>query len=83
MIPWTHIEIGQIRINELRHAADQHRMQKALRAAVLHDPAYCRALAWVGHRLVAWGARLERRYSHVQPAAVVTMPPVAQKWDCC
>ncbi len=83
MIPWTHIEIGQIRIQELRRAADHYRMVRVLKAAASHDPAYCRALAWVGHRLVTLGARLERRYSRVKPGATLNVPQVAREWDCC
>lgn len=89
MIPWTHIEIGEIRLQELRRAADHHRMVRALRASTApHDPAYCRALAWIGRQFVTWGARLERRYSRAQdhrahPAEARSAPRATQEWDCC
>lgn len=89
MIPWADIEIGEIRLQELRHAADHHRMVRALRAsAAPHDPAYCRALAWIGRQFVTWGARLERRYSRAQasrahPAEARSASRATQEWDRC
>ncbi|WP_119068251.1 hypothetical protein [Aggregatilinea lenta] len=83
MIPWTNIEIGQIRVQELRRTADHHRMVRALQAAAPHVPAYGRVLAWVGHRLVTLGARLEGRYSRIHPTPAISMPQVAQEFEHC
>jgi hypothetical protein len=64
---FTRVLAERERYRDLLRQAEQHRLVQLARAE--HGPRnrfYYRALAWLGHRLIAWGARLQRRYGEPQ-----------------
>jgi len=47
----------------LREAERNRLVRQALAGRESRDRFHCRALTWLGRRLVAWGWRLQERYS--------------------
>jgi len=47
----------------LREAERNRLVRQALAGRESRDRFHCRALTWLGRRLVAWGCRLQERYS--------------------
>lgn len=63
MIDWNAVLVQQERHKDLLREAEGHRLvRQALRGCEKHDRFHRRALIWLGHRLVAWGALLQERY---------------------
>lgn len=55
--------IHQERYQELLREAERYRLVRQARAGrEKRDSFHCRALTWLGRRLVAWGWRLQERY---------------------
>jgi len=75
MIDWRAIiVVQQERRQELLREAERHRLvRQAMAARETRDGIHYRILTGLGHRLVAWGCFLERRYGAVveAPAAPV------------
>lgn len=57
---WHDVEIAEERRKEMLRAADQRRLARMARPP--RRPLYRRVLAWVGCRLITWGARLRARF---------------------
>ena len=67
--------IHQERYKDLLREAERYRLvRQALAGRERRDRFHCRALTWLGRRLVAWGWRLQERYSAA--AAAPTLRPV-------
>jgi hypothetical protein len=65
MIPddYTALLVGRDRsADRLREAQRDRLARLALAGHRRHDRFYCRALTWLGSRLIAWGWRLQERY---------------------
>jgi hypothetical protein len=62
------------RYKDLLREAERYRLiRPALAGREKRDRFHCRALTWLGRRLVAWGWRLQERYSAA--AAAPTLRP--------
>ena len=63
MFTWSNVLVHQERRRELLREADEERLaRQALAGRGGRRRFYCRALIWLGRRLVAWGYRLQARY---------------------
>ena len=63
MFDWREVMVGQERRQEFLLEAEKHRLvRQVLAGHETQNGIYGRVLTWVGHRLVAWGCFLERRY---------------------
>ncbi|TKJ30016.1 MAG: hypothetical protein CEE40_06305 [Chloroflexi bacterium B3_Chlor] len=64
MLGWRDIVAQQERYKDLLREAERHRL--VLHELALHERKNrfgCRAMAWLGRALVAWGWRLQERYA--------------------
>ena len=60
------------RNRDLLREAERYRLvRQALPARRRQGRFYCRALIWLGRRLVGWGRRLQERYDVVVDASVL------------
>jgi hypothetical protein len=76
MFGWSHIMAQQARYADLQREAEKARfVRQALAGHGERGRLTRQALAWLGQRLVAWGCRLQERYS---PAAGVVHPSACQ-----
>jgi len=63
MFTWYDVLVHQERNKDLLREAEHYRfVRRALAGRERHDHFYCRALIWLGRRLVAWGVRLQARH---------------------
>ncbi len=80
---WGQLDHAEAHLAELRRQAELHRMLKAARSPRPERAPWFRgAVAWIGHQLVALGARLERRYGQAQAAAHTMSLRATQEIDC-
>ena len=62
-LSWHIFDLARQRHTDLLFKAECCRLVKrALSGSEKQSRFYCRALAWLGHRLVIWGWRLQERY---------------------
>ena len=60
------------RNKDLLREAERYRLvRQVLPARRRHSRFHCRALIWLGRRLVGWGRRLQERYDVVVDASVL------------
>ena len=60
------------RNRDLLRQAERYRLvRQALPARCWHGQFHCRALIWLGQRLVDWGRRLQERYDVVVDVSVL------------
>ncbi|MGQ9600633.1 MAG: hypothetical protein ACUVWZ_14615 [Anaerolineae bacterium] len=63
MITWRDFLAQQERYRDWGHEAEGERfVQQVLAGRERRNHWYCRALIWLGQRLVAWGLALQKRY---------------------
>jgi hypothetical protein len=63
MLSWKDILARQEHYNDLLGEAEKERLvRQALAGRARRVRLYCRALTWLGLRLVAWGCYLQKRY---------------------
>ena len=63
MLSWSDILAHKQRHEDMRREADEYRLiQQALAGRPRRHRFYCRAMDWLGRRMVAWGQRLQERY---------------------
>ena len=75
MFGWMEVVVRRERNEDLRREAERFRLvRQALAGRERHDRFYCRALTWLGRRLVAWGKRLQERYSVAAATPVLGAP---------
>ena|GEM_PF-977222 len=68
MLTWSDLLVQKECRKDLLREVEQYRLvQQALSGRKKYRRFYCRALIWLGHRLVAWGYRLQERYSAATP----------------
>ena len=73
MLSWIDVMAQQERYADLlREAAKERFLQQLVAGRGRHDRFYHRALAWLGHRLVTWGRRLQERYGAAAAAVQVS-----------
>lgn len=73
MLSWIDVLAQQERYADLlREAAKERFLQQVVAGRGMRDRAYRRALAWLGHRLVTWGRRLQERYGAAAAAVQVS-----------
>jgi len=74
MLSYTDFLASQEHYKDLRREVERYRLiRQVLAGRERRDRFHCRALTWLGRRLVAWGWRLQERYSAV--AAAPTLRP--------
>jgi len=75
---WVDVMVHQERRRDLLREAKQERFaQQGLARQNGHVHFYCRALTWLGCRLVAWGRHLQEQYGVAAPApALRTTTPL-------
>jgi len=63
MLSWSDILAQKQRHEDMRREADEYRfIQQVLAGRPRRHRFYCRAMDWLGRRMVAWGQRLQERY---------------------
>jgi hypothetical protein len=63
MFNWLEVMAHQERHKDLLREVERDRLvRQALAGRLKRDPFHCRALIWLGRRLVAWGCSLQERY---------------------
>ena len=73
-LSYTDFLAYQEHYKDLQREAEGYRLvRQALAGRERRDRFHCRALTWLGRRLVAWGWRLQERYSAA--AAAPTLRP--------
>jgi hypothetical protein len=71
MFSWSDVLVHQERCSELRRQADEYRLIRlALAGRRRRRCFHCRAMNWLGRRLVVWGWHLQTRYGTAVPQAV-------------
>ena len=69
MFNWYDVLVHQERCKDMMQEAGQYRfMRQVLAGLTRRERFHCRALRWLGRRLVAWGVRLQERYGAVATA---------------
>jgi hypothetical protein len=61
MLDWVHIMVAQEHYKDLLRQAENERLIRQARARHRRPELYRRAMAWLGRRLVTWGASLQER----------------------
>ncbi len=75
MLTWEDFLGQQERYKDLLREVERNRfIRQALARYERRNYFYCRALVWLGQRLIAWGWRLQERYSG---GAVILTPQAA------
>jgi hypothetical protein len=63
MFNWLEVMVHQERHKDLLREVERDRLvRQALAGRAKRDHLHCRALIWLGRRLVAWGWSLQARY---------------------
>ena len=60
-----------VRLADERHQVENRRLVRRVKESCRSSQRlHCRLLVWLGHHLVAWGSRLQKRYSVAAGAPV-------------
>ena len=79
MFNWYDVLVHQERCKDMMREAGQYRfMRQVLAGLTRRERFHCRALRWLGRRLVAWGVRLQERYGAVAAAPDFEWRPAPQ-----
>ena len=71
---WVDVMVHQERRRDLLREAKQERLAlQGLAGRNSRARFYCRAMSWLGSRLVAWGRRLQERYGAAAPVPALRM----------
>ena len=63
VVSWKDVLVQQERYQDLLREAERHRLvRQVLAGRQRRQRAYCRAINWLGRRMVAWGQRLQEHY---------------------
>ena len=63
MISWNDYLVKQERYQDLLREAERQRLvRRVLAGRQRRQRAHCRAMNWLGRRMVAWGQRLQEHY---------------------
>lgn len=66
VINWYNEVLAQEHSKDLLREAERYRLvRQALAGRARRDRFHCRALTWLGRRLVAWGWRLQEHYDGI------------------
>ena len=76
MLNWSHISAQQERYEDIRRIEEQEWLaEQVLEGPTKHIRLHHQALTWLGHRMIAWGQRLQER----EGVATVTVCPAGCK----
>ena len=63
VVNWKDVLVQRERYQDLLREAERHRLvRQVLAGRERRQRAYCRAINWLGRRMVAWGQRLQEHY---------------------
>jgi hypothetical protein len=63
VVSWKDVLVQRERYQDLLREAERHRLvRQVLAGRQRRQRAYCRAINWLGRRMVAWGQRLQEHY---------------------
>jgi len=80
VLGWYDVLVHQERCKDLWRDAERYRrIQRLLAGYRRPRHLYCRALSWLGRRLVGWGLRLQERYGTVTTAPALCMVDCPQR----
>ena len=69
MFNWYDVLVHQERNKDLLREAEHYRfMRQVLAGHKRRERFHCKALSWLGRRLVVWGVHLQARYGSVAAA---------------
>ena len=72
MISFQDVLVQRERYQDLLREAERHRLvRQVLAGRQRRQRAYCRAMNWLGRRMVAWGQRLQEQYDAATAATAL------------
>ena len=72
MISWKDVLVQRERYQDLLREAERHRLaRRVLAGRQRRHRCFCRAMNWLGRRMVAWGQRLQEQHSTATAAAAL------------
>jgi hypothetical protein len=72
VVSWKDVLVQRERYQDLLREAEKHRLVlQALAGRQRRYHFYCRAMNWLGRRMVAWGQRLQEQYDAATAATAL------------
>jgi hypothetical protein len=71
MISFTDVLVQREHYQDLLREAEKHRLVRRALAGRQRRYHFCRAMNWLGRRMVAWGQRLQEQYDAATAATTL------------